>query len=275
MSQTLASRNLLDDTFRTLQAQGKSALMPFITLGDPTCEITLRLLLQMEQAGADIIELGIPYSDPLADGPVIERASARALRNHVSIADGLRIAAQARKQGAQIPYVLFTYYNPVLQFGLDSFLQQARDAGISGIIIPDLPYEESHVVREAADRMGIHLIPLVAPTSESRVSSIVAEGRGFIYCVSSLGVTGVRDTFDSQVDSFIELVRRSTELPIAIGFGISTAEHVKHFGKHCDGVIVGSAIVRRIEEALPLLEHPDSSEEGILQICDFVRQLKH
>lgn len=275
MSQTLASRNLLDDTFRTLQAQGKSALMPFITLGDPTCEITLRLLLQMEQAGADIIELGIPYSDPLADGPVIERASARALRNHVSIEDGLRIAAQARKQGAQIPYVLFTYYNPVLQFGLDSFLQQARDAGISGIIIPDLPYEESHVVREAADRMGIHLIPLVAPTSESRVSSIVAEGRGFIYCVSSLGVTGVRDTFDSQVDSFIELVRRSTELPIAIGFGISTAEHVKHFGKRCDGVIVGSAIVRRIEEALPLLEHPDSSEEGILQICDFVRQLKH
>lgn len=275
MSQALASRNLLDDTFRTLQAQGKSALMPFITLGDPTCEITLRLLLQMEQAGADIIELGIPYSDPLADGPVIERASARALRNHVSIADGLRIAAQARKQGAQIPYVLFTYYNPVLQFGLDSFLQQARDAGISGIIIPDLPYEESHVVREAADRMGIHLIPLVAPTSESRVSSIVAEGRGFIYCVSSLGVTGVRDTFDSQVDSFIELVRRSTELPIAIGFGISTAGHVKHFAKRCDGVIVGSAIVRRIEEALPLLEHPDSSEEGILQICDFVRQLKH
>lgn len=275
MSQTLASRNLLDDTFHTLQAQGKSALMPFITLGDPTCEITLRLLLQMEQAGADIIELGIPYSDPLADGPVIERASARALRNHVSIADGLRIAAQARKQGAQIPYVLFTYYNPVLQFGLDSFLQQARDAGISGIIIPDLPYEESHVVREAADRMGIHLIPLVAPTSESRVSSIVAEGRGFIYCVSSLGVTGVRDTFDSQVDAFIELVRRSTELPIAIGFGISRAEHVKHFAKRCDGVIVGSAIVRRIEEALPLLEHPDSSEEGILQICDFVRQLKH
>jgi tryptophan synthase alpha chain len=275
MSQTLASRNLLDDTFRTLQEQGKSALMPFITLGDPTCEITLRLLLQMEQAGADIIELGIPYSDPLADGPVIERASARALRNHVSIADGLRIAAQARKQGAQIPYVLFTYYNPVLQFGLDSFLQQAREAGISGIIIPDLPYEESHVVREAADRMSIHLIPLVAPTSESRVSSIVAEGRGFIYCVSSLGVTGVRDTFDSQVDSFIELVQRSTELPIAIGFGISTAEHVKHFATRCDGVIVGSAIVRRIEEALPLLEHPDSSEEGILQICDFVRQLKH
>ncbi|MBG9736037.1 tryptophan synthase subunit alpha [Paenibacillus alvei] len=275
MSQTVASSNLLDDTFRTLKANGKSALMPFITLGDPTCEITLELLLQMEQAGADIIELGIPYSDPLADGPVIERASARALRNQVSIADALRVAAQARKRGAGIPYVLFTYYNPILQFGLDSFVQEASKAGISGIIIPDLPYEESHEVREAADREGIHLIPLVAPTSEARVGAIVAEGRGFIYCVSSLGVTGVRDSFDTQVDGFIDLVRRSTELPIAIGFGISTAAHVRHFAKRCDGVIVGSAIVRRIEEALPVLEDSNSAAEGILQICDFVRQLKH
>ncbi|UHA72972.1 tryptophan synthase subunit alpha [Paenibacillus sp. 481] len=266
--------NRIDSTFARLSNEGRSALMPFFTLGDPTLESTVALLLGMEQAGADLIELGIPYSDPLADGPVIEKASARALKNNVTIEDSFHVVREARRAGANIPYVLFTYFNPVLQYGLDPFFTAAAEADINGIIIPDLPIEESEPIRIVADRYGIHLIPLVAPTSEARIARIVEHGRGFIYCVSSLGVTGMRDSFGDEVESFLHAVRKSTSLPIAIGFGISTAAHVQRFAPHCDGVIVGSAVVRQIEAALPLLENPATSAKGVLQICDFVRQLK-
>ncbi|MBN3527615.1 tryptophan synthase subunit alpha [Paenibacillus apiarius] len=276
MNDTLTNQsNRLDATFSRLREEKKSALMPFFTLGDPSCDVTLELLLRMEAAGADIIELGIPYSDPLADGPIIERASARALTNGVTLADGFRIAKLARERGAQIPYVLFTYYNPVMQLGVEKFFQAAAEAQLSGVIIPDLPYEESELVRIAGDKYGIHLVPLVAPTSSERIGRITEQGRGFIYCVSSLGVTGVRESFDDQVETFVKQVRSTTNLPIAIGFGISKPEHVRRFSSFCDGVIVGSAIVRRIEESLPLLTNPETAAEGILQICNFVRQLKH
>ncbi|MCR8842952.1 tryptophan synthase subunit alpha [Paenibacillus sp. SC116] len=269
-----AVMNRMDAAFEKLKSEGKSALIPFITVGDPHIDITLELLLGMEQSGADIIELGVPYSDPLADGPVIERASARALQNHITIRDSLQVAKKAREHGASIPYVLFTYYNPVLQYGAEKLFKEMVDSEISGIIIPDLPLEESAPIREIADRYSIHLVPLVAPTSKERVKQIAHHGRGFIYCVSSLGVTGVRSSFAANIEDFLHEVRTASDLPIAIGFGISNAEHVRRFSSHCDGVVVGSAIVRQIEEALPLLQSPQTVQDGVLQICKFVRELK-
>lgn len=267
-------KNRIDETFATLKAKGQKALIPFITVGDPALDVTVRLLLGLEQAGANVIELGIPYSDPLADGPVIERASGRALEGGTTIESGLEAARRARDAGAQIPYVLFTYYNPVLQYGIDNLFKAIHDADISGMIIPDLPYEENQLVLETADRYGVHLIPLVAPTSKERVQRIVSTGRGFIYCVSSMGVTGTREAFDDHVTDFLDDVRAVSHLPIAVGFGILTPAHVQTFAPHCDGVIVGSAIVKQIEAALPLLRHPQTVEDGVLQICEFVRQLK-
>lgn len=272
---TAQATNRLDHLFTRYRAEGKAALMPFIPLGDPDCGTTLKLLLRLEEAGADVIELGMPYSDPLADGPIIQRSAERALRGGVTLKDSFRVARQAREEGARIPYVLFTYYNPVLQYGVERFFRTAADAGFSGVIIPDLPYEESRPVRETADACGIHLVPLVAPISEERISRITAEGRGFIYCVSSLGVTGVRDSFDHEVERFIRQVKATTPLLVCVGFGISTPDHVKQFSTYCDGVIVGSAIVRKIEEVQPLLSDEATMEEGILQICDFVRQLRN
>ncbi|MNO62589.1 Tryptophan synthase alpha chain [compost metagenome] len=266
--------NLLDHTFETLKAQGKTALMPFITMGDPDPDTTVEILLQLEQAGADIVELGVPYSDPLADGPVIQRASERALVHQITIPKCLEMAQAAKARGASLPYVLFTYYNPVLQMGLESFFNLVSDAGISGLIIPDLPYEESHEVLRLADQFDIKLIPLVAPTSQDRVSRIVECARGFIYCVSSVGVTGERASFHQSVDDFIKSVKEQTNLPVAVGFGISSHEQVRHFSEFCDGVVVGSAIVRKIEDTLPLLKDEATKEQGLLQIHDFVAQLK-
>jgi tryptophan synthase alpha chain len=268
--------NLIDQTFERLKANGQKALMPFITVGDPNLDTTLDILQQLEAAGADLVELGIPYSDPLADGPVIQRASGRALQNKVTILDGMALAKRAREAGVKIPFILFTYYNPALQLGLERFFEQLQANGLSGIIIPDLPIEEDNEVRQLAEQHGIHLIPLVAPTSKARIQRIAAHAKGFIYCVSSMGVTGVRSEFFSGIDDFLTTVRQATELPIAIGFGISNREQVAQFEKQCDGVIVGSAIVRKIEEALPLLQSgsPEDKQQGLEQIRRFVAELK-
>ncbi|MNO60332.1 Tryptophan synthase alpha chain [compost metagenome] len=271
---TKVKLNLLDQTFETLKAKGETALMPFITMGDPDPETTVEILLQLQRAGADIVELGVPYSDPLADGPVIQRASERALVHQITIVKCIEIAQEARARGVTMPYVLFTYYNPVLQIGLEAFFALAHDAGISGLIIPDLPYEESGEVLRLADEANIKLIPLVAPTSRDRVARILECARGFIYCVSSVGVTGERASFHQSVDEFIQSVKEQTSLPVAVGFGISSHEQVRHFSEFCDGVVVGSAIVRKIEESLPLLQEESTKEQGLLQIHDFVAQLK-
>jgi tryptophan synthase alpha chain len=266
--------NLIDRKFAELREQNRTALIPYVTIGDPDPDTSLAILRELELAGADIVELGVPYSDPLADGPVIQRASERALRHRISILDCIRTARKAREQGVNLPFILFTYFNPVLQLGLERFFELLRDHDISGVIIPDLPIEESGPVQALSKQYEIHLIPLVAPTSEARISKIVSEAAGFVYCVSSLGVTGVRSEFYSGVDDFLAAVRRSTTLPIAVGFGISSSEHFAHFAKLCDGVVVGSAIVRKIEETIPLLADPSARTEGLLQIREFVRQLR-
>ncbi|WP_028561281.1 tryptophan synthase subunit alpha [Paenibacillus pinihumi] len=266
--------NLIDQTFAALREQEKTALIPFLTVGDPDAATTIEIIRQLEEAGADMIELGVPYSDPLADGPVIQRASGRALRHGITITECIQVAEDARKAGIKLPFVLFTYYNPVFQMGLENFFELIGRKEISGLIIPDLPIEEDGELRAMAEAANIHLIPLVAPTSKERIARITGLARGFIYCVSSLGVTGVRSDFHSGIDTFLSDVRQSTELPIAIGFGISSREHVERFSKQCDGVVVGSAIVRKIEDTLPLLQDAGRRKEGLEQIRQFVKELK-
>ncbi|MFD1179702.1 tryptophan synthase subunit alpha [Paenibacillus puldeungensis] len=266
--------NLLDKTFAQLKSAGKTALIPFISVGDPDLGTTLDILKILEQAGADVVELGVPYSDPLADGPVIQRASARALVHHVTIETVIQTALKAREQGTNLPFVLFTYYNPVLQMGLERFFKMLQESDISGLIIPDLPFEESGEVLALADAANVKLVPLIAPTSSGRITEILTRARGFVYCVSSMGVTGERAAFDAVVDEFIASVKAQTELPVVVGFGISSAEQVRRFSHICDGAVVGSAIVRKIEESLPLLGSESTKEQGLLQIRDFVAQLR-
>jgi tryptophan synthase alpha chain len=267
--------NLIDTAFARLKSEGKTALIPFLTMGDPDLQTSVDIIQALEKAGADMIELGVPYSDPLADGPVIQRASERALlHNSITLVDCINVAEQAREAGVKIPFILFTYYNPVFQYGLNAFFELVQSKGISGLIIPDLPMEEDEEVRQLAEAANVHLIPLVAPTSKERVTRISRKARGFVYCVSSLGVTGVRADFHTGIDEFLATVREATDLPIAVGFGISSREQVARFEKQCDGVIVGSAIVRKIEEAIPLLQDAEQREVGLKQISDFVAQLK-
>ncbi|MEC0089751.1 tryptophan synthase subunit alpha [Paenibacillus macquariensis] len=266
--------NLMDQTFEVLKSQNRTALIPFLTVGDPDIETTVEIIVQLEAAGADILELGVPYSDPLADGPVIQRASQRALKHGVNIRTCMETAVKARESGVQMPFILFTYFNPVLQMGLDLFFKEVQTHEISGLIIPDLPVEESGEIRRRADEAGVSLIPLVAPTSNERIEKIVSNASGFVYCVSSLGVTGERSTFHQGVEEFIQTVKKYTNIPVAVGFGISTHEQVAHFSQICDGVVVGSAIVREIESVIPLLNDANTRQEGLLQIRKFVAQLK-
>ncbi|MEW9698978.1 tryptophan synthase subunit alpha [Paenibacillus sp. SI8] len=266
--------NRIDQRFAELKERGETALIPFLTIGDPSLEASLALILEMERAGADLIELGVPYSDPLADGPVIQRSSERALQHRISIFDVISVASQARSRGSKLPFILFTYYNPVLQIGLERIFKHMQENEISGIIIPDLPLEEDSETREIAERYSVHLIPLVAPTSNERVKRIAAGAKGFVYCVSSLGVTGVRSEFFGGIDEFLATVREAAKVPIVVGFGISNREQVQRFESLCDGVVVGSAIVRQIEDSLHHLQADSSHPEGLLQIRNFVGQLK-
>lgn len=265
--------NRIDQKFADLKALNKTAFIPFLTIGDPNLELSIKIIEQLEMAGADIIELGVPYSDPLADGPVIQRASERALKHTLTIKDCIYAAKKARQLGVETPFILFTYYNPVLQLGLEHFFDLLIENDISGLIIPDLPIEEDSGVRALSIQHRIHLIPLVAPTSNDRIAEITSHAAGFVYCVSSLGVTGERAQFHDNIEQFITSVKKTTELPVAVGFGVSNNEQFKQFSTLCDGVIVGSAIVRQIEEALPLLLEERSKEKGLLQIRDFVRKL--
>ncbi|WP_106767963.1 tryptophan synthase subunit alpha [Paenibacillus faecalis] len=266
--------NRIDAAFERLKKHNETALIPFLTVGDPSVELTLDIIAELEAAGADMIELGVPYSDPLADGPVIQRASQRALTGHVTLRTCMETALRAREAGSKLPFILFTYVNPVLQMGVDAFFDEVVRHDISGLIIPDLPIEEADEIKLRAKATGVHLIPLVAPTSHERIASIVSDAGGFIYCVSSLGVTGERSDFYGQLNDFIETVKKYSKAPAAIGFGISNREQVARLSEICDGVVVGSAIVRTIEEKIPLLEQESTREEGLLHIRQFVSQLK-
>lgn len=251
----------------------RKRFIPFLTVGDPSLEATFQLAHGLVEAGADLLELGVPYSDPLADGPTIQRASQRALANGVTIKDALELVERLRQSGMETPLVLFTYINPVLQYGIDRLFADLAAKGADGIVIPDLPVEENAPAVKAATAHGLHVISLVAPTSEERVRTIGEQATGFLYCVSSLGVTGARASLSEDLADFLQRVRSSTKAPTAVGFGISTPGQVKAVAPHTDGIIVGSAIVMEIERQRELLADPDRVEEGVERIKTFVHQL--
>lgn len=249
-------------------------LIPFIMTGDPSIPVTIDLIELLEQEGVAAIELGVPFSDPMADGPAIQVAAERALQNHVHLQDVFYVAKSARDRGCTVPLILFSYYNPLLQYGLKSLVYDAKHAGFSGMIVPDLPLEESDELRKIVKEEGIALIPLIAPTSEQRISSIVENAEGFVYCVSSLGTTGVRSHFSEEVLTFLKKVKELSPVPTAVGFGISKAEHVQTFNQYADAVIVGSALVKVIEEQGEQLINEETKAEGLHKIREFVRELK-
>lgn len=249
--------------------------IPFITAGDPNEEASIELALSLEKCGADSIELGVPYSDPLADGPVIQRASIRARKNGMNIEKTMELAFKMKKRGLKIPIILFTYYNPVLQLGENHFFALMEKNQIEGLLIPDLPFEESEELRKKCEEHGIYFISMVAPTSQARVKKIAENASGFLYCVSSLGVTGERQSFDEHIQDFLRQVKQYASVPVAVGFGISTNEHVKKFSELSDGVIIGSAIIRQIEKLEPLLTNPETKQKGLEEFEGFIADLLH
>ncbi len=237
----------LAETFDALRARRMRALIPYVTAGDPSLGDTRRLVVEAARRGADIVEIGVPFSDPLADGPVIQRAAQRALAAGVTLARVLELVRDLRGE-VSIPLVFLTYYNPVLAFGLKAFARSAVDAGLDGVIVADLPPEEAGPLSDEARAAGLDLIHLVAPTSTpARMRLIARRSRGFIYVVSLTGVTGVRDAISPDLVKQLRALRRITTRPICVGFGISTPEHVSAIAPYADGVIVGSAVVRLVE----------------------------
>ncbi|MDT8860004.1 tryptophan synthase subunit alpha [Alkalihalobacillus sp. MEB130] len=247
--------------------------IPFITAGDPSADATIDIALTLEEAGASILELGIPYSDPLADGPTIQAASKRALQGGMSLEKALQLVPEMRKRGLTIPVIIFTYFNPLLQYGEERFVNEASELGIDGLLVPDLPYEESEQLDQMCEQNGLSLISLVAPTSQQRMVKIAERAKGFLYCVSSLGVTGVRNELDPRVYEFLKTVREASSIPTAVGFGISSAEQVKIMQEHADGVVVGSALVNVIGEQKEALNNEKTRPEALGIIKKFVSSL--
>ncbi|MBL8012471.1 MAG: tryptophan synthase subunit alpha [Candidatus Omnitrophica bacterium] len=242
--------NRIDLKFKQLGNEKKKAFIAYITAGDPHLDITEQLVFAFERAGVDIIELGVPFSDPMADGPVIQAASERALKNHVSIKDILDLVKGIRRV-SQVPIALMTYYNPVFHMGDEAFVVQASEAGVDGVIIPDLPPEEAGVLRKASLKNDFSTVFFMAPTTtDERLKKITAASTGFIYYVSLTGVTGVKVELSTAIAKDIQRARKVTDKPVCVGFGISTAQHVREAGRYADGVIVGSAIIKEMQKHL-------------------------
>ncbi len=249
---------------------GKKAFIPFITCGDPNLKVTEQIVLNAVKAGADLIELGIPFSDPTAEGPVIMEADERALNGGVTTDQIFELVRSLRKTVA-IPLVFMTYANVVYSYGSEKFMKQASEAGIDGLILPDVPFEEKEEFRSVCHRYGINLISMIAPTSEGRIARIAREAEGFLYIVSSLGVTGVRSAITSDIGGMVKIVRENTDVPCAVGFGISTPEQAAAMASLSDGAIVGSAIVKLIGQYGEAAAEP--AAEFIRTMADAVHSL--
>lgn len=223
------------------------AFIPFITAGDPTLEITEQLVLEMAAAGADLIELGIPFSDPIAEGQVIQDADSRALAGGTTTDKIFAMVGRIRKS-CNVPIAFMTYVNPIFTYGTEKFMKNCQEVGINAVIVPDVPYEEKDELLPFCSKYGIHLISMIAPTSNNRIRMIAGEAQGFIYCVSSMGVTGVRQELGSDVEQMIKVAKEVKDIPCAVGFGISNPEQAVRMAEFSDGVIVGSAIVKIVEQ---------------------------
>lgn len=248
----------------------RKAFIGFLTAGDPDADSTVKFILEMERAGADLIEIGIPFSDPTAEGPVIQDANIRALQGGMTTEGAFEIVRRVRET-SRIPLAFMTYLNPVFYYGYDRFFAKCEELGVCAIIIPDLPYEEKAEVEEPAAAHHVDVISMIAPTSETRIQTIAKEAAGFIYVVSSMGVTGVRSEIKTDLASIVESIRQVTDIPCAIGFGISTPEQARKMAAVSDGAIVGSAIVRMIaqhgQDAAPYLyDYVKSMKEAVAGI---------
>ncbi len=239
--------NRIIEKFNKLKEKNERALIPFIMAGDPDLEATEQLVLALEKAGSDIIEIGIPYSDPVADGPVIQAASTRALEKGAKITSIMSMVCKIRDK-TQVPLVFLVYYNSVFKFGMSKFMEQCELVGIDGLIIPDLPLEEREEIIQRAEKHDICIIPLVTPTSKGRIQAITKNGKGFVYCVSVNGVTGTRESIKTDIQKYMDSVSESTDMPKALGFGISSAEMAKEYAAICQGIIIGSAFIKLIAE---------------------------
>ena len=264
----------IEAKFAELKKRGEAALIPFVTAGDPDLETTLKILRALEKGGADCIELGIPFSDPTADGPTIQRSSERALKNGLSLPRIFRLVREFRRY-SELPVILFGYFNPIFHYGLRKFCRQAAEAGVDGMLCVDLPPEESGELKRWTDDEGLDLIFLLSPTSGSdRIQQVARKGRGFIYYVSVTGVTGARGSFDGQLRSQLARVRRATSLPIGVGFGISTPQQASWIAGLADAAVVGSALVEKIEKAKGSTEKAQGAGRFVAQLKRAMRQIR-
>lgn len=254
MSTTTGSR--IAGTFASCKDENRIAIMPYVTAGYPTMEITEQTVHAIVGAGADLIEVGTPFSDPIADGTTVQRTSQKSLDNGTRLKDCIALVKRVREGGVEVPMMLMGYFNPVIKYGLDRYIADCADAGVDGFIIPDLPIEESARVRDAAREKGIDLIYMAAPTTtEARLQQIGEMGSGFVYCVAVTGVTGAREQLSATLNDYLARVRSHTDLPLAVGFGISTPEHVAEVGKVAEGAIVASAMIN-YTDTFPLEQQP-------------------
>ena len=258
----------IDRTFARLRQEGEKALIAYVMAGDPSLEVTEQLVVELEQAGADIIELGVPFSDPIADGPVIQQAAERALRSGTSLRAILSMVTGLRAR-TQIPLVLMAYYNSIHAFGPERFCQEAAQAGVDGLILPDMPPDEAGPLKGPAAAAGLQLIFLLAPTSTAERRTFVArQSQGFVYYVSLTGITGAKLPNLADVSKNVEKIRKVTNVPVAVGFGVATPEDAANVAAIADGVIVGSAIVKQIAAH-------QQKPEMVKHVADFVRSLKN
>jgi tryptophan synthase alpha chain len=255
-------------TFAALRARGEAALIPYITAGDPNLGVTFQLVCEFEKQGADLIELGVPFSDPMADGPVHQRAAERALRGGASLARVLDLVQRLRLAAVQLPIILFSYYNPIFHYGGERFARDARQAGVDGVLGVDLPPEEADELKRETDRQELDLIFLLAPTSSlERARQVITRARGFVYYVAVTGVTGARASLPPDLGEMVRRIRSLSPVPVGVGFGISTPAQAAEVGRIADAVIVGSAISQLIETHM-------GKPDLVQTVSEFVGSLK-
>ena len=256
----------IEEVFNRLAREGKKGFIPFVTAGDPDLGTTFELIVELDRAGATLIELGIPFSDPMADGPIIQRASERALQNDFGVAEVLDLVRRAREK-TSTPIILFTYFNPLLQFGIKRLAKTASEVGVDGVLVTDLTPEEGEEFAAECRANNLDMIFLVAPTStDDRLKMVAERASGFIYAISRAGVTGPRSSVSEEAERLVERVRKFSKLPVAVGFGISNAQQVADVQRYADAVVVGSAIVAEIERNT-------ESQNLAKRIADFARTL--
>lgn len=240
--------NRIEKAFEVLKEENKKAFIPYVMSGDKSLEHTKEVIYKLDEMGATVIELGVPFSDPVADGPTIQQAGLKALKNKVTLKAIISMVKEIREK-CEVPLILMTYVNPILQYGIEKFAIDCKSVGVDGVIIPDLPMEELDLVEKQLKENEIAIIPLVAPTTGiERVKELIRKGSGFVYTVTVAGVTGARKNLSNEVLELLDKVKSVSDLPVVAGFGISSVEQIKEINNHCDGVVVGSRIVQLLEE---------------------------